>query len=214
MAVLNDAPGKKIGKTPAKSQSYTLPPGYVPPAPTPRDQYGVTQDGVTTWMDGTVTGAGGGARGGGGGAPAPVTPAPALSFDDYVAKDFGYNTAQNEGKRRLQEFDAATLLQRQQTEAEQAMRRATLQQVLQEMGGDIANDFANRGLLRSGLYMQGQGAVDRASVQGNQGIEQMLSDLIAQRGQGRVDLEAQNRATLNDVLNQLSSQFNSGLAIA
>ncbi len=136
------------------------------------------------------------------------------SFDQYVSGDFGYNQTRNEGDRRLQDFEAQTLLGRQQTESDQNMRRSALQQTLSQMGGDWANDAANRGILRSGLYLQGQDKVDQQGVQGNQDIDQLLSQFITGRQSEKVNLEQQNRSALNDVLSQLSQKYNSGLAIA
>lgn len=162
-------------------------------------------------------GGGGGYVGGGGGggaAAGAMAPVPQMSFDDYIAKDFGYTQTQNENARRLTDFDAQTLLQRQQAEADQGMRRAALQQTLSQMGGDWANDAANRGILRSGLYLQGQDKVDQAGVTGNQDIDQILTDLIASRQSEKVALEQQNRSALNDVLSQLSQKYNSGLQLA
>jgi len=157
----------------------------------------------------------GGGGPGGGATAAPVAPAaPQMSFDDFVAKDFGYTQTKNENSRRLQDYDAETLRSQQETEAEQEMRRAALDETLTTMGGDWANDAANRGVLRSGLYLQGQDQVDQQGVEGNQDIDQLLTNLISQRQGGRVQQEATNRGALNDVLSQLSQKFNSGLAIS
>ena len=156
----------------------------------------------------------GGGGGGGGSAAAPVAPAaPKMSFDDFIAKDFGYKQTKNENSRRLQDYDAESLLLQQQTESEQDMRRTALEETLQQMGGDWANDAANRGILRSGLYLQGQDQVDQQGVEGNQDIDQLLTNLQSKRSTGRVAQEAANRNALNDVLSQLSEKFNSGLAI-
>lgn len=160
-------------------------------------------------------GGGGGGLGGGGGVGASdVGISTPLTFDDFISKNFGYNQLRTEQGRQLSEFDNDTLRQRQLTEADQGLKRAALGKALSQMGSDWANDSASRGLLRSGLYLQGQDKVDQAGVTGNQDIDQMLTDLLGERGQGRVSLEQQQRAALNDVLSQLSQQFNKQLGIA
>lgn len=154
---------------------------------------------------------GGGGYGGGGGATAAAAAAPIKipTLDQFISGDFGYNQTKQENDRRLNDFDAETLRGRQTTEADQNMRRTALQQVLQDAGGDWASDSANRGLLRSGLYQQGQDRfVDQRGVQGNQDIDQILTQFIQQRGSARVDQEAQGRSALNDVLSQLSQRYN------
>lgn len=194
--------GKGTGKN-TGVQSYTAPAyGTNPNAARPFEFT------ISDASGGAPIGGGGGGGVGDIGAPAPMT------FDDFVKKNFTYTQTQNEGARRLQDFDAETLLKRQQTEAEQNMRRTALQQTLQQMGGDWANDAANRGILRSGLYLQGQDRVDKQGVTGNQDIDQLLTNLLQERSSGRVQQEASNRSALNDVLSQLSQQFNSGLQVA
>lgn len=161
--------------------------------------------------DGSFGGGGGGA---GGGAVGDAFAAPARTFDDFIRSNFGYNQLQNEQGRQLSEFDNDTLRQRQLTEADQGLRRSALQQSLSQMGGDWANDSASRGLLRSGLYLQGQDKVDQAGVKGNQDIDQLLSDLLSERGQARVSVQQQQRNALNDMLSKLSQEFNGQLGLA
>jgi hypothetical protein len=202
--------GWALNNGPQTIVSHALKPGAVQPQANGNTYVGPTVPGAQT-----AAPAGGGYGGGGGGGAAAAGPAVTpMTFDDFIAKDFGYNQTRNEGDRRLQDFDAETARMQQETQSEQAMRRAVLQQTLQELGGDTANDAANRGILRSGLYMQNQDRVDQAGVRGNQDIESILTQLIGQRAGGRVQQEQGNRSALNDVLSQLSQQFNSGLQIA
>lgn len=190
---------------PAKTAGKAAPVGtgtvLAPAAAAPAVSYAPSGDG----------GGGGyvGGGGGGGGAAGAVGAIAVPSFDQYIANDFGYRQAENENTRRLNDFDAETLRGRQQTEAEQGLRRTALQQVLQDAGGEWAGDTADRGLLRSGLYQQGQDRfVDQRGVQGNQDIDQLLSEFISNRGAGRIQEEASGRNALNEVLSRLSADYN------
>lgn len=150
---------------------------------------------------------GGGGGGGGGGGAAPAAP-PMMNLDDFIKSNFLYTAEKNEGKRRLEDWDAETMRLQQETEADQKMRRAALGRRLDDAGTANAEDMAGRGLLRSGLTFQNQDRIEEEGVEQENVIAQLLTNLIGQRGHGRLNQEAQNRSALNDRISQLTDQFN------
>lgn len=150
---------------------------------------------------------GGGGGGGGGGSVAAAAPAP-MDFSQYLPQNFLYQQQKSEGSRLLDDYDATTLFQKQQTEADQGLRRAGLRTALNDMTLGNAGDFASRGLLRSGLFLQGNDKIAAEGVNQETSIQKLMSDLIASRTSGKNSLIAQNNSSLNDVIAKVMDQFN------
>lgn len=131
-----------------------------------------------------------------------------MDFADYLRNSFLYTNQNNENSRLLDDFDASTLLQRQMADANAQAQRDALRQSLGQLSQSNAGDFASRGLLRSGLYLQSNDRLASQAVQGENDIAKSLSDLIMQRDQGRQQLVGQNNATLNSVIGKVMDQFN------
>jgi hypothetical protein len=144
-----------------------------------------------------------------GGAPA-VAAAPRVSLRDFIDNDFSYRQAQDEfgvGGRREQEFDAETKRLRGETEADQKVRREQLTQDIGDESIDAAEDLAGRGMLRSGGLFQEQDRINRSGAQRSSAIDDILSDFLSTRATGRLAQQQQNRAAINDRIQQLTSQY-------
>jgi hypothetical protein len=177
------------------------------PAPT-RDDYTVTPPVAPA----PVLGGGGGGGGRSGGAAAAA--APALTLQDYINSAFPYVQQQQTNGLNLQDFDAGTLQQQQQTQAQQDLQSSQLQNSLDTMGLNSAGDLASRGLLRSGLNFQAQDKINQYGVQQHNQIAQEMTDLVNQRAQARLQQIQANNAALNNVIASLTSQFNGQNAVA
>ncbi len=192
--------GGKIRGTDNKTpQNYAAPPTAVMP-PVNRGSFSVSS--VPTPLDV-----------GGGGAAAATQAAERPSLDDYIKSNFLYTSQENENERMLDDFDADTLRQQQDVEADQSVRRGDLYRRQADAGNANAEDFASRGLGRSGLVFQGQDRINAAGADQENSIAQLLSDLLSGRQQGRAQQEQANRSALNERINQLTSQFNSGQTV-
>ncbi len=151
-------------------------------------------------------------RGGGGGGSAGASalvpqPAPVVNIADWLPQQFAYQQAQRAGEDDLADYDAQTLYGQQQTEAGQAVKRAALQDQLDRLGQNNAEDFASRGLGRSGLVFKEQDNIDKQGVTQKNAIDDLLSQFIQTRQTGRQQQEQANRAALQNVMNQLTTQF-------
>ena len=146
---------------------------------------------------------GGGGGGGGSSVPAPKPP----SLDDYIADNPLYVAQQNENSLLMDEFNDQTRFLRGEVRDDVSKRRDALARVLTDLGTENANDFAGRGLLRSGLSFQGQDKIDQQGEEQRLTIDEMLSDFIAQREQERLAQQATNRGALNNVIQQITDQY-------
>lgn len=167
------------------------------PAPAPAPSYG--------------GGDSGGGGGGGGFAAAAPTP-PRISLQDYINNDFAYKQSQDEygdGGRRMQEFDAQTARQRGETERDVDFRKKNLEGELGEASIDSAEDLAGRGMLRSGGLFLAQDKINQEGNQRRSSIDDILADFISQRDTERVSQQQQNRAALNEQLNQITQRYQS-----
>lgn len=194
---VSDAP--KTGKG-GGTQSYSAPPTAVMP-PVTRDPFIISSP-----SDPISSGGGGG----GGGMDTVSRP----SLDDYIKSNFLYTQTDNEGKRRLDDFDAEGLRLQQETEAEQRNRRNALQRDLAEASQASSEGLAGRGLLRSGFLFQNQDKINSIGAEKENDIASLLTDLISGRQSSRRQLEASNRDALNQQIQKLTDQFNSQQQIA
>lgn len=197
-AAVSDAP--KTGKN-TGTQSYSVPPTAVMP-PVTRDPFIISgpSDPISS--------------GGGGGGGYDAAPVSRPSLDDYIKSNFLYTQTDNEGKRRLDDFDAEGLRLQQDTEAEQRNRRGTLQRDLADASQASSEGLAGRGLLRSGFLFQNQDKINSIGAEKENDIASLLTDLISGRQTSRRQLEASNRDALNQQIQKLTDQFNSQQQIA
>ena len=153
--------------------------------------------------------AGGGGGGGMGGAPAAATAAAARpSLSDYINSNFLYQQQQGANDDSMTNYDAQTMKGQQDTEATQALRGNDLRQNQDQAGNANANDLAAHGLLNSGINFQNQDRINAQGVNQQASIDNLLSDFISGRQQGRQTQGNANRQALNGVMNQLTQQFN------
>lgn len=164
----------------------------------------------------------GGGGGGGGSAPrmaaAPAAPAPPpapprMSLEDYIKGSFLMKSQEAENSRLLEDFDASTMMQQQQVEADQTFRQQDLRRNLDEAGIDNAESKASRGVLRSGFTFQDQDKINAQGEQQQNLIANLLTNFLSQRQQGRVAEQARGRGLLNDRINMLTQDFNKQQAI-
>lgn len=150
------------------------------------------------------------AGGGGGSAPAAVATQAAArpSLSDYIDSNFLYQQQQGANNDAMNNFDAQTLKGQQDTQATQALRGQELQQNQDQAGNANANDLAAHGLLNSGINFQNQDRINAQGVNQQSSIDNLLSDFISGRQQGRQSQGNANRQALNGVMNQLTQQFN------
>jgi hypothetical protein len=153
-------------------------------------------------------GAGGGGGGGGGGSAAAATVAAARpSLQDYIANNFMKQQADQEGQRRLGEFDADTGRQRGLVQADQRLRQTNLQQTLDDQGESNAETMAARGLLRSGLTFQNQDKINQFGNQQRGVIDNLLSSFETNRASQRVQQEQANRQAIADAISKITDQY-------
>lgn len=109
-----------------------------------------------------------------------------------------------------QEFEAETGRLRGETEREQGVRRQKLQTDLGEMSLDSSEDLASRGLLNSGGLFLNQDKINAEGAQRENGIAELLTNFLSQRGQGLTQLQSQGRNALNERINQITQQYGAG----
>ena len=150
------------------------------------------------------------AGGGGGSAPAAVATQAAArpSLSDYINSNFLYQQQEGANNDAMNNFDAQTLKGQQDTQATQALRGHELQQNQDQAGNANANDLAAHGLLNSGINFQNQDRINAQGANQQSSIDNLLSDFISGRQQGRQTQGNANRQALNGVMNQLTQQFN------
>ena len=158
----------------------------------------------------------GGAVAGGSSAPAAVATQAAArpSLSDYINSNFLYQQQQGANDDSMTNFDAQTMKGQQDTEATQALRGNDLRQNQDQAGNANANDLAAHGLLNSGINFQNQDRINAQGVNQQASIDNLLSDFISGRQQGRQTQGNANRQALNGVMNQLTQQFNTQNASA
>jgi hypothetical protein len=145
-----------------------------------------------------------------GGYSAPVAPPPRRSLADVIASDFGLRQQQEENARREGEFDLETGRLRGETEREQTVRRGELQTDLGDMSLDSSEDLAGRGLLNSGGLFLNQDRINAEGSKRENSIAELLTSLLADRGSGRTQLQAQGRNAYNERMNSLTSDYARG----
>ena len=152
----------------------------------------------------------GGALAGAGSAPAAVATQAAArpSLSDYINSNFLYQQQNGAGNDAMANFDAQTLKGQQDTQATQALRGNELQQNQDQAGNANADNLAAHGLLNSGINFQNQDKINAQGVNQQSSIDNLLSDFISGRQQGRQTQDSANRQALNGVMNQLTQQFN------
>lgn len=153
--------------------------------------------------------------GGGGGGYAAPAPAPALpprrSLAEVIDSDFGLRQQRDENARLESEFGAETGRLRGETEREQALRRQELSTDLEDMTLDSSESLASRGLLNSGGLFLNQDKINAEGGRRESSIADMLTNLLAQRGQGLLGIQSQGRNALNERINQLTQQYGMGV---
>jgi hypothetical protein len=170
-----------------------------------------TATGLGTSGGGSSKRSSGGGSGGGGGGSAAAAAVPSIvlpNLDTYIAQSQLLKGVDDEGTRSLSDYDSVTGQQRTATAADQDKRRQWLQQSLDEAGENNAESFASRGLGRSGLVMQAQDKIDAQGDQQKDGINQLMTNLLANRAAGRLSQLATNRTNRQNALSQLTQQYN------
>lgn len=156
---------------------------------------------VQALLSGGVSGGGGASSAGVGGAAA------APSLQDYINSNFLYQQQQGVNNDSLNNFDADTLAQTQETQAQQALKEQQLGQQQNQLGQTNADNLAAHGLLDSGINFQNQDKIDANGNQQKSAIDSLLTNLVSTRAQGRLTQQQANQQALNTVMNQLSQQF-------
>lgn len=149
-------------------------------------------------------------------APAVAAPPPRPSLREFIDNDFSYRQAQDEygdSGRRMAEFDAESDRMKGEVERDQAVRREDLDSDLKTESLDTANDFAARGLLRSGGIFTAQDEINRGGAQRRSAIDDLLSSFLSERGSARVSQLQQNRQAINDRINAITQQYQSQYGI-
>jgi hypothetical protein len=149
----------------------------------------------------------GGGSGGGsaGGATSPAAAAPSLQ--DYINSNFLYQQQQGANDDALNNYDAQTLQQTQDTQAQQALKEQQLSQQQNQLGQTNADNLAAHGLLDSGINFQNQDKIDANGNTQQAAIDSLLTNLTSTRAQGRVTQQQANQTALNTVMNQLAQQY-------
>lgn len=158
-------------------------------------------------------GGGGYSDGGGGGGASAAVAAPVpqrMSLQDYIANDFTRRQEEEAANRRMTDFDADTMRQRQFVEQDQTMKRNELGRDLGQAGIENAETMAGRGLLRSGGTFLNQDKINQQGVEKEANIADLLTKFISDRGQGRLSQEAANRQAMNERLANITNQYNTG----
>lgn len=104
---------------------------------------------------------GGGRSGGVPSAPAAEGPGPIKSAKDWLAGDSTYLSQIANFNKALQDFQANQGLQRSQYTTQYGMDKKSLQDALTQGQTDLEEDFAGRGLLKSGLYTDALGDLNQ-----------------------------------------------------
>lgn len=165
----------------------------------------------TTGGDGGGGGYDGGYGGGGGySAPAPAAPA-RRSLASVIDEDFALRQQREENARLEQEYGAETGRLRGETEREQGVRRTDLATDLEDMTLDSSESLASRGLLHSGGFFLNNDKIDAEGARRESSIADMLTNLLSQRGQGLLGVQAQGRNSLNDRIAQITQQYGMGV---
>lgn len=149
--------------------------------------------------------------GGGYGAPMAAPAPPRRSLADIIGEDFGLRQQRAENARLEQEYGAETGRLRGETERDQAVRREDLATDMEDMTLDSSESLASRGLLNSGGLFLNQDRIDAEGTRRESSIADMLSNLLSQRGQGLLGVQAQGRNALNDRINQITTQYGQGI---
>lgn len=145
--------------------------------------------------------------GSGGGASGATSPAAAPSLQDYINSNFLYQQQQGQNDDALNNYDAGTLQQTQDTQAQQALKDQQLAQQQNQLGQTNADNLAAHGLLDSGINFQNQDKIDANGNTQQAAIDSLLTNLTATRAQGRVTQQQANQTALNTVMNQLATQY-------
>lgn len=148
---------------------------------------------------------GGGAGGGSAVAAGGVAAAPSLS--DYINNNFLYQQQQGSNADALNNYDADTLAQTQETQGQQAVREQQLGQQQNQLGQSNADNLAAHGLLDSGINFQNQDKINAAGNTQQSAIDSLLTNLTQQRQSGRLTQQQANQTALNTVMNQLAQQY-------
>lgn len=170
----------------------------------------------------TMGGGGGGGFSGGGGiaqpaaaAAAPPVPAvPRPSLQDYISNNFLYNSTKAQGDNALSDYNAGTLKGEQNVQGDQALKLNNLQTSLNDAGTQSADNLAAHGLLRSGFNFQNQDKINQQGDIQKNNIANMLTDFLGQRAQGQQQQVNANQSALNNAINNITTQYNSGQTLA
>lgn len=149
---------------------------------------------------------GGGNRGGA--MPGETPSSPTLTLEDFIKNHILKRQADAEGGRMLEDFDAETLRRKQETEADMAVREQDLDSYLADAGRDAAGGLASRGLERSGLLFQAQDRINEEGVRRRSGIEDLMTNLVGERGRGRQETARNAQQLINERIQQLTGMFN------
>lgn len=136
-----------------------------------------------------------------------------MSLQDFIQSNYLYQQRQNENSRQEQDFDSGYLRDEQLLRGDQERKRFDLQTQMDEAGVNAANDYAGRGLLRSGGIFQEQDKIDAQGEQAGSLIDQLLSDFVTRKQNERLQLQSQGRGALDSVIAKLTDQFSGAQSI-
>lgn len=162
---------------------------------------------------GNAYGTSGGGTYGGGGYSAPAAPPPPrpMSIKDWLAGDEAYQQAVRGGKRTL--GDLLSELNRQRGEAKTSFTQTT-QDVERNRGLQLerlADEFASRGLIHSGIYGEEQGRFQEQFANQLTQLQQqqasLLADLLSQETNFRREQDLAMEAAKQEALRRRAEKY-------
>lgn len=134
-----------------------------------------------------------------------------LSEQAAVQKDFGYTQAVNAAGMSEQDYQAASQQQLAQAQANQTALNLNQDTVTQKARQASADDYASRGILRSGAQLDAQNGITGTDMQARAANQQTVTDLQNTRSQGLLDLQATDRTNVNKALQTATTNYYSTL---
>jgi len=171
--------------------------------------------GVTPVVNAPSGGGDGGGTGGstgGYGIAAPAAAPARKSLAQVIDEDFALRQQYDENSRLEDEFETETGRLRGETERDQAVRREELQTDLADMSLDSSESLAARGLLNSGGLFVNQDKINAEGGRRESTIADMLTNLLTQRGQGLMQVQAQGRNAINDRISNITRDYGAGIS--
>lgn len=177
------------------------------------------------------TSGGGGGGGGGGGStyrssggssrnsvasapvrPTPPPPPPPMSIADWLAGDEGYQQALRGGKRTLNDLLSDLTRQRGEATTQFGQTKQDVERNRELQLERLADEFASRGLIHSGIYGQEQGRFQEQFANQLQQLEQqqasLLADLLSQETSFRREQDLAMEAAKQEALRRRAEKYN------